>query len=65
MKMSKRRFHTILERAIEGDHNAMEEILRIYAPLLNYHSRSYGYIDDDCLQYLKLRVVMAVPKFKI
>ena len=63
--MSKRSFLTLLERAILGDHNAMEEILRIYSPLLNYHSRSYGFIDDDCLQYLKLRVVMAILKFKI
>ena len=63
--MSKRSFHALLKRAISGDHDAMEEILRIYAPLLNYHSRSYGYIDDDCLQYLTLRVVMAIPKFKI
>ena len=63
--MIKRSFRILLERAIIGNQNAIEEILSIYDPLLNYHSRSYGYIDDDCLQYLKLRVVMAISKFKI
>ena len=63
--MIKRSFRILLERAIVGNKNAMEEILSIYDPLLNYHSRSYGYIDDDCLQYLKLRVVIAIPKFRI
>lgn len=63
--MSKRSFKELIERAIDGDHLAMEELIEIYTPLLKFHSRNYGYIDDDCLQYLKLRVVMAIPKFKI
>lgn len=63
--MHKRSFKELLELAIGGDHLAMEELIKIYTPLLKFHSSGYGFIDDDCLQYLKLRVVMAIPKFKI
>jgi len=59
-------FHDLLKNAIAGDHTAIEKILEIYAPLMKSRSKTIdGVIDEDCLQFIKLRVIEAIPKFKI
>ena len=60
--MSKR-FADLLSRAIDGDYDAVEEILEMYMPLINKHSRMYGYIDEDF--YIMLRIVKSISKFVI
>jgi hypothetical protein len=60
-----RRFSDLLSRAIAGDHDAVEEILEMYMPLINHHSRIYGYIDEDCRQYIMMRIALSIQKFTI
>ena len=62
--MSKR-FSELLARAVAGDHAAIEEILEMYMPLINNHSRIYGCIDEDCRQYIRMRVAISISKFVI
>ena len=62
--MSKR-FADLLSRAIDDDYDAVEEILEMYMPLINNHSRMYGYIDEDLKQYIMLRLVKSISKFVI
>lgn len=61
----KRSFSDLLARAIAGDHDAVEDILDMYAPLINHHSRIYGYIDEDCRQYIMMRIAINISKFVI
>lgn len=58
-------FTDLLSRAISGDHDAIEDILEMYAPLINHHSRIYGYIDEDCRQYIMMRIAINISKFKV
>lgn len=58
-------FADLLTRAIAGDHDAIEDVLELYAPLINHHSRIYGYIDEDCRQYIIMRIAINIPKFII
>jgi len=58
-------FSDLLTRAIAGDHDAIEDILEMYAPLINHHSRIYGYIDEDCRQYIMMRIAINISKFII
>lgn len=58
-------FSELLTRAIAGDHDAIENILEMYAPLINHHSRIYGYINEDCRQYIMMRIAIMISKFTI
>ena len=58
-------FAQLLNKAIAGDHAAIEDILEMYAPLIDYHSRIYGYIDEDCRQYIMMRIAINISKFII
>lgn len=60
-----RSFSELLTKAISGDHDAIEDILEMYAPLINHHSRIYGYIDEDCRQYIMIRIAINISKFVI
>ncbi|MCL2672137.1 MAG: helix-turn-helix domain-containing protein [Clostridiales bacterium] len=60
-----RSFIDLLARAVAGDHDAIEEILKMYMPLFNRHSRINGYLDEDCRQYILLRVAVSISKFII
>ena len=43
----------------------MEVILDLYAPLIERHSIIYGYIDEDCRQYIIMRIITSIRKFEI
>jgi len=58
-------FSELLVKAIAGDHDAIEEILKIYAPLIDHHSKILGYIDEDCRQYILMRIAISISKFII
>lgn len=55
----------MITRAVAGDHDAIEVILEMYKPLINHYSRVYGYIDEDCRQYIMMRIAINISKFKI
>lgn len=60
-----RSFSDLLRRAIDGDHAAIEEILELYEPLISHHSRVYGFVDEDCRQYIMMQIVAYIAKFQI
>ena len=55
---------TQLMRAIDGDSFAMQTVLREYDPLFRNRSVIKGAFDEDCYQYILLRVIQETPKFK-
>ena len=61
----KRKFSDILSKAIAGDKASKEVILDLYAPLIERHSIIYGYIDEDCRQYIIMRIITSIRKFEI
>ncbi len=58
-------FFDLLAKAIAGETAAVEEILEMFAPLIDRHSSIYGYIDEDCRQYILMRVITGISKFVI
>ena len=58
-------FESILESAVAGDHDALEKILEIYMPLINKHSYIDGTFDEDCKQYIMMRIAMQITKFEL
>jgi len=56
-------FHELLRQAIDGEPEAVDEILRLYMPLINRNSVVDGVFDEDCRQYILLRVAGQIGKF--
>lgn len=63
--MTAKEFRELLQRAIRGDCDAVEQILILYMPLINRHSMIDGRLDEDCRQYILLRVTLSISKFII
>jgi len=57
-------FAAQLARAVAGDSFAMQAVLREYDPLFRNRSVIKGAFDEDCYQYILLRVIQETPKFK-
>jgi len=57
-------FSELLRQAIDGEAEAVNEILRLYMPLINRHSVVDGVFDEDCRQYILLRVAEQIGKFQ-
>ena len=55
----------LLRRAVDGDHEAIMDMLELYRPLIDHHSRVYGHIDEDCRQYIIMQMIIYIAKFKI
>jgi len=60
-----RSFAALLRRAVDGDREAIAEILELYRPLIDRHSLVYGFIDEDCRQYIMMQMMIYIVKFKI
>jgi len=58
-------FETILLKAIAGDHDAVEKILEKYKALIDRYSIIDGKLDEDCRQYILLRISLQIGKFNI
>lgn len=50
--MKKTDFDMILERAVNGSRSDIEQILKLYEPLINKASYIKGKIDEDLKQYI-------------
>jgi len=63
----RKNFSELLTRAIAGDHDAIEEILEMYMPLINRYSciHSPDCLDEDCRQYIMMRIAINISKFVI
>ena len=58
-------FDRILKRAVEGDEKAIREILEIYEPMIKSNSRWRGKLDEDLKEYIVIRIMKNISKFKI
>jgi hypothetical protein len=56
-------FAELLRRAVDGEPEAVNAILRLYMPLISRNSVVDGVFDEDCRQYILLRVVGQLGKF--
>jgi len=63
--MTDRSFSELLHMAIAGNHDAVEVIFDMYAPLINHYSCINGVFDEDCRQYIMMRIAMYISKFII
>lgn len=58
-------FRSTLAQAVSGSHEALEEILKLYEPLIHKHSYLNGKQDDDLRQYLMIHVALNIHKFPL
>lgn len=58
-------FHEVLSKAIIGDQSSLRIIFDLYMPLINKHSVIDGKIDEDCKQYILIKIALKISKFKI
>ena len=58
-------FRDLWHRAVEGDWDAVEQILILYMPLINRYSMIDGHLDEDCRQYILIRITLSISKFII
>ena len=58
-------FNLILEKAINGDEECIQKILKIYEPMIKSNSKWRGILDEDLEEYIIIRIVKNISKFKI
>ena len=63
--MTPDQFKTILTAAVAGNHDALEEILRLYAPLVAKYSYIDSKFDEDLQQYLMIHIALTISKFPL
>ena len=57
-------FNLILEKAINGDEESIQKILKIYEPMIKSNSKWRGIMDEDLEEYIIIRIVKNISKFK-
>ena len=63
--MDNDRFVSILQGAVAGRHEDLEEILRLYEPLVCKHSYYKGEFNEDIHQYLLIHIALNINKFAL
>ena len=58
-------FSEILQGAISGNHDDLEELLKMYMPLINKYSYFNGELDEDMRQYIVIHIALNISKFPI
>ena len=58
-------FQNILSLAIEGDENALADLIELYMPLINRYSFVNGTLDEDLRQCILLQITKSISNFKI
>lgn len=54
----------IIRKAVNGDPEAVEVILRRYMPLIENCSFSNGVLDEDCKQHVTITLAASIHKFR-
>lgn len=62
--MTSKEFELTLQQAIDGDNDAIMRIIELYEPLINNNSIIDGKFDEDLKQFILLRLVKNIRKFK-
>jgi len=63
--MTESKFREILLGAVAGNHDNLEEILKLYEPLIHKHSHIDNKFDEDLYQYILIRIALNISKFSI
>ncbi len=63
--MKKGEFRMLLQSAISGSREALEQLFKLYTPLINKYSFVNGKPDEDSSQYILLYVTHNIGKFYI
>jgi hypothetical protein len=63
--LNSKKFRTVLSRAVAGNHEALEQILQLYMPMIDKHCRINGVLDEDCKQYVLIHIALNISKFTI
>lgn len=63
--MTHEEFRRILQGAVAGSHEDLEEILRLYMPMINKYSYLDGQLDEDLRQYIMIHIALNISKFPI
>lgn len=63
--MKPEEFRKILQEAIEGSHEALEKLLKLYDPLISKYSWVNGKFDEDLKQYILIHIALNISKFSI
>lgn len=62
--MTSKEFEMTLKQAINGDHESIMRIIDLYEPLINNNSIINGKFDEDLKQFILLRIIKKISKFK-
>ena len=62
--MTRKEFEITLQQAINGDNDAIMRIIELYTPLINSNSIIDGKFDEDLKQFILLRIIRKINKFK-
>lgn len=62
--MKAEEFRMVLYDAIGGSHEALEQLLAQYEPLINKHSMVNGALDEDLRQYILIHIALNISKFE-
>lgn len=63
--MNREEFRRILQGAVAGSHEDLEELLRLYMPMINKYSYLNGQLDEDLRQYIMIHIALNISKFPI
>ncbi|MDO4286413.1 MAG: helix-turn-helix domain-containing protein [Eubacteriales bacterium] len=63
--MTQEEFRRTLQGAVAGGHEDLEEILRLYMPMINKYSYLDGQLDEDLRQYIMIHIALNISKFPI
>ncbi len=63
--MTEREFKEIINRAKQDDFNALEEVLKLYKPMIEKYSYLFGRLDEDLKQYISLRIIAGIKGFRL
>lgn len=62
--MTSKQFEMTLKMAIDGYNDAIMQIIELYEPLINNNSIINGKFDEDLKQFILLRLIRKICKFK-
>jgi len=65
MKKECLNFEELIIAAQNGSDEAMTEILEMYMPLIDKHSRIDGVLDEDLRQIILMKIIKNIGKFKV
>ena len=63
-KISDKEFVIILDKAVNGDINAIYQIIDIYDELIRRNSMINGRFNQDCRDYIEEKIIKEITKFK-